>query len=112
HVGLDDEDQRAADQRRERNRQKALRQFPAETRGNEAADRGNEESDGQLGEIVAILRLVEACHQSPQSAPVDQQNGGDGTGLDGDIEELRALAEPALCDEQMPGARDGKKLGY
>src|SRR6202023_2703365 len=43
--------------------------------------------------------------------PVDQHQRQDRARLDRDVEQLRARAEPALRDEQMPGARDGQKLG-
>ena len=71
---------------------------------------GDEEGDDQLGEVITVLRVIEARQKIHDPPPVDEDDRKDRARLDGDIEQLRALPEPALRDQQVPGARDGQEL--
>ena len=65
----------------------------------------------ELAQIVAVLGLTPARRAAPAAAPVDQHDGENGARLDGDVEQLGALAQPLLGDQQMPGAGDRQELG-
>jgi hypothetical protein len=80
-------------------------------RGDETEYRGDEEGECELRQVIAVRRLIEARQQVHQAPPVDEHDRQDRARLDGDVEELRALPEPALSDEQMSGAGDGQELG-
>ena len=87
---------------------------------------GDAERDRQLEQVVARgggrggMRGVgigagriaqEGLRQRPQPAPIDEDHGEDGAGLDGDVEQVAAVAQPALGDQQVAGAGDRQEFG-
>src|SRR3546814_18825000 len=53
----------------------------------------------------------EAHRQVPQTLPVDQGDGEDGAGLDRDVEQVAAVAQPVLGNQKVPGAGARPELG-
>jgi hypothetical protein len=49
--------------------------------------------------------------QLPQALAVDQHHGQDRAGLDRDVEQIAAVAEPAFGDQQVAGAGDRQEFG-
>ena len=61
---------------------------------------------------IAGLGIAPATgRQFPDAAAEHQRGREDGAGLDDDVEEVRALAEPVLGDQQVAGAGDRQELG-
>ena len=55
--------------------------------------------------------LAQSGQQLQQSRPEHHQRGEYRAGLDGDVEQLGARAEPMFGDQQMTGAGDGQEFG-
>jgi len=60
---------------------------------------------------VPVFALAQTQRELPQPLPVDQDHRKDRAGLDRDIEQVTAMAEPALGDQQMAGAGNRQEFG-
>ena len=101
----------AADDQRPRDRRQRFGQLESELRRGKAEHRGDRERDRELHRVVAIARVAKTGRELPQPLAVDQHDGEDRAGLDHDVENLRAMAEPVFGDQQMAGARDRQEFG-
>ena len=71
------------------------------------------------GRDVDAERIVRCAHvsadkgidEAPQAAAIDQDHREDGAGLNGDVEQITAVAQPVLRDQQMTGAGNGQEFG-
>src|SRR5207253_11295188 len=54
---------------------------------------------------------IERLEETQQAAPVNEHDRQDRARLDRHVGQLRALPQPLLGDEQMPGARDRQERG-
>jgi hypothetical protein len=50
--------------------------------------------------------VQEAVGELPQALAVDEHDREDRAGLDGDVEQVAAVPEPAFGDQQVAGARE------
>ena len=80
--------------------------------GHQPEHAGDPERDDQLRHLDADLGLAEAGRELDEALAVHQAHREDRAGLDDDVEDLRALAEPELLrDEKVSGRRDRQELG-
>jgi len=101
----------ASEDQRPAYRGDGFRQLPAGHAYRQADRRGHQERGGQLEHVIAVARFVQAGGQRPQPLPEHQGDGEDGAGLDDDVEEVRAVAQPAFGDQQVAGAGNGEEFG-
>ncbi len=112
--------QHPADEQRERDGRDGVRQGQAHLFHRQRPGGGDRESEQQLEEVVAVLRLLPAL-QSRQPAGEKRQRGEHCAALDDRIENLGAEkrlvdvlsidGEELLREEQVSGGRDGNELG-
>ena len=69
------------------------------------------ERDSELGGVVAVRRIAETGDELPEPLAIDQHDREDRAGLDRDVEQVGAMAEPVFGDQQVAGAGDRQELG-
>ncbi len=89
-----------------------LRQFEAHLLRREAADHRDRHREGKLVKVAAVLWAREMHDEVPEALAVDDHDREDRTGLDVDVEQIGAPAEPVLHDQQVSRARYRQKLRY